>query len=287
MSGRRRCALGWLGTIVLVATIGPSTASALPAAGPSTSGPLVMTGSSTSLAIVRLLADAFMRSRPDVRIDIPSAIGSTGGIRAAADGAIAVGLTSRPLREEEKSLGLTVVPYARAAVVIAAHPSVPDEGLTTKDLIEIYGGRKSRWSDGRPIVVFTREPGNSSIAVLEERIPGFRAAYAEAQQSRRWTTLFTFQEMSRLLAGSESGMGVADLGALASEHLALKVLKVNGVAPTRDTVITGRYPLVKTLALVFRNDHLPPGARAFVDFARSDAAAKILAAHGYLVPGAR
>ena len=110
--------------------------------------PLTFAGSGTNLPIIRALAEAFRRAHPDVNIDVPASIGSTGGIRAAAEGAIAVGLISRPLRDREKGLGLIVVPYARTAVVIGAHPTVADDGITFEDLVSIYRGVKSRWKDG-------------------------------------------------------------------------------------------------------------------------------------------
>lgn len=104
------------------------------------SGHLVFAGSGVNLQIVRLLAEAFKKSHPDEfrKIDVPATIGSTGAIQAAADGAITVGLISRPLKEQEKKLGLTVVPYAQTATAIATHPSVAEDGLTSSELIQIY-----------------------------------------------------------------------------------------------------------------------------------------------------
>lgn len=80
-------------------------------------------------------------------------------------------------------MGLTVVPYARTALVIGAHPTVLDDGITSKKLVEVYQGTKSRWQDGQKIVVLTRELGDSIITVLEQKIPEFKQAYAESQKN--------------------------------------------------------------------------------------------------------
>ena len=98
---------------------------------------LVFAGSGVNLQIVRLLAEAFKQSHPDEfqKIDVPTTIGSTGAIQAVADGAITVGLISRPLKDQEKKLGLTVVPYAQTATAIATHPSVAEDGITSSELI--------------------------------------------------------------------------------------------------------------------------------------------------------
>jgi phosphate transport system substrate-binding protein len=208
----------------------------------------------------------------------------TGGINAARDGNISVGLISRPLREKEKGWGLTVVPYARTAVVIGAHQTVVDEGITYEELVQIYKGTKSKWADGREIIVLTRELGDSSIEVLEREVPGFKETYAETQKAKRWVVLFTDQEMNRMLAKTPYAIGLSDMGAIIAERLPIKTLKVNGVSPTPENILNVKYSLVKALSFVFPKDKLPAEAKAFIDFVQSREGEKILRTHGYL-PG--
>jgi phosphate transport system substrate-binding protein len=253
-------------------------------AGESASPPLIFAGSGTNLAITRLLVEAFRQHHPEYLIEVPASLGSAGGIRAAAEGAIALGLISRPLKSPEQALGLTSVPYARTAVVIGTHATVGDDGITFADLLDIYKGTKTRWRDGREIIVLTREPGDSSIEVLERTIPGFKEVFADSHKAKRWMTFFKDQEMNQALASKPSAIGLSDVGAIAAERLPIKALKVNGVLPTPDDVRSGRYPFVKTLSFVFVPGKLAPGAQAFLDFVRTPEAAQLLAAHGYL-PG--
>ena len=261
--------------IILVA--GPSVAASAPAP----PAALVFAGSGTNLAITRLLAQAFVRTYPGVAIEVPASIGSTGGIQAAADGSVAMGLVSRSLKEQEKALGLTFRPYARSAIVFGAHPSVSDDGLSFGELLDIYRGARTRWRDGQEIVVLTRQPTDSGIEVLELKIPGFREVYAESQKVKRWITLYTDQEMNQALVKTPHAMGLLDLGIIQSERLAVKPLRINGVAPTAQSVLNGTYPLVKTLAFVYREATLAPAAKAFLDFARSSAAQQLLRAQNY------
>ena len=243
---------------------------------------LVFAGSGANLEITRLLAEAFVRTRPGVTIEVPPSLGSTGGIKAVAQGAITVGLVSRPFHTEESGLGLTYVPYARSPVVMAVHPSVPDDTISSADLVRIYQGAKTSWRDGREIVVLTRDPGDSAIEVLEQSVPGFREAYAESQKARRWRTLFKMQEMNDTLARTPGAIGMTSLPTGGAEQAKLKVLRIDDVAPTRDSVREGRYRLVRTLAFVFRPGGVPPDAQAFMDFARSRAAVPIILEHGHL-----
>jgi phosphate transport system substrate-binding protein len=252
------------------------------ALGQASSAPLIFAGSGTNLPITRRLVDAFMRKHPEVKIEVPPSIGSTGGIRAAADGAITIALTSRPFRESEQGLGLVIGPYARTALVLVAHPSVPDDALSFQDLVRIYRGQKATWADGRTIVVLTRELGESSIDVLFDTVPGFKAAYLESFRDRLWTVLASDQEMNRAVVRIPGSLGLSDMGAIVSERLPVKVLKVNGIAPTTANVADGRYPLVKTLCFVYRERNLPPAAKAFLGFVQSGEGAKVLKAQGYL-----
>ncbi|HSB79085.1 MAG TPA: substrate-binding domain-containing protein [Candidatus Methylomirabilis sp.] len=247
------------------------------------SGPLIFAGSGSNVPITRLLAEAFRLVHPEITIEIPASLGSGGGIRAAADGAIAVGLISRPLKDAEQGWGLTVLPYAKTAVIVGVHPSVAEDGITYEELVLIFRGIKTRWQDGHPIVVLTREPGDSSLEVLERDIPGFLAASAESYRTRRWKTLYTDQEMTATLARTPYALGIADLGTVAAERLPIRALKLNGHVASPEHVRSGSYPLVKTLAFVFRRDRLPAGARAFLDFVRGPAGAKILQANGYVL----
>ncbi len=243
---------------------------------------LVFAGSGVNLPIMRLLVKEFRQSHPDIKIDVPPTIGSKGAIKAAFDGAIAIGLISRPLLDKEKKLGLEVVPYARTATAIATHPSVAEDEITSEELIQIYKGTLSRWRDGQQIIVLTREVGDSSILQLESKIPKFKEVYASSQQAKRWTTLYTDQEMDQVLAKTTYAIGLSDIGTIRTEGLPHKVLKFNGVSPTLENVSNGSYPLVKTLSFVFRKDKLPASARSFVNFVKSESAAKIMRANGYL-----
>ena len=243
---------------------------------------LVFAGSGTNLPIIQVLAQAFQRSHPGIRIEVPASIGSSSGIRAAADGAIAIGLISRPLQENENGLGLDVVTYAHTPLIIAVHPSVAEEEISSAAIIDIYRGKKRTWRDGTEIIVLTREPGDSTIEVLTKSVPGFGTVYEESMKAKRWAVLLTDLEMAQFLAKTPHAIGFSDLGALTVEQQRIKALRVNGVAPTLENAQAGKYPLVKPLLFVYHQEKLPPAAREFIVFVRSQEGARILRANGYL-----
>lgn len=243
---------------------------------------LIAAGSGVNLGITRLLAKAFMDRHPETTIEVPGSIGTRGAIPAVADGAITLGLLSRPLKGSEQSPGLVVRTYARVPVVVAAHPTVPDEQITFQDLVDIYRGTKTRWKDGGEIIVLAREPGDSGIQVLEQKVPGFKEAYAESSRAKRWIAYLTDQDANHALSTTRYAIGVCDLGMIAAENLPVKVLKLNGIAPSPEALLTGEYPLSRDLSFLYREETLPEEAKAFLEFVRSDEGRGILKSNGYL-----
>jgi phosphate transport system substrate-binding protein len=244
--------------------------------------PLVAAGSGVNLGITRLLATAFSKDHPQITIEVPGSIGTGGAIKAVADGAITFGLISRSLKEEEKTPGVTVHPYARVPIVVGCHPSVEDEGITFQELADIYKGTKTRWNDGNQIIVQAREQYDSGMLVLGQEIPGFKEAHRESYQAKRWPVYFTDQDANRALSTTPYAIGVSDLGMIATERLNIKVLKLNGIPPNPENLLSGQYPLGRELSFLYREETLPEGAKAFLDFVRSDDGRKMLRSNGYL-----
>ena len=242
---------------------------------------LIFAGCDSNIALIRLLARIFMHRHPEVRIQLRT-VGSTNGVALAAAGPVQIGLVSRPLRGAEETLGLTFLPYATTAVIIGADPSAPDATLATADLLSFYRGTKLQWKSGREIALLTREEGDSSVASLKRVMPGFAEAYATGSNTSHWTILYSEPAMHEALLTFPFAIGLSDLGTVTLERLPIKVLSIDGIAPTLANIATGRYPFTKTLGFVWREDTLADSARAFVEFVRSDEGAGILTSSGYL-----
>lgn len=242
---------------------------------------VVVAGSGSNLPLTRALAEAFRKRRPGVKVVVPESIGSTGGIRAVRDGAIDVGLISRGLSEEEGRLGLTVTPYARVAVVVAANPSVPDGCVASGELADLYAGTRARWSDGSRAVVLQRERGDSSFLAFGQRVPGVAAQNEAGYRDGRWRILYDDRSMQEALMATEGAVGIFDLGAIVAQRLPIKVLCVDGVVPSAESVREGRYPYSKDLAFVTAG--ALSGARAeLVRFVLSEEGRELTGSLGYV-----
>ncbi len=257
---------------------------ALGAEGEFHSDALVLAGCGSNAPALRVLAEVFREQHPKIVVQIQT-VGSTNGIWMAAVGAVPVALASRELRDGELGLGLTIVPYARTPLVLAAHPTVADNGISTRELLALYQGAHRRWGTGEHVVLLTREEGDSSVQLLRGALPEFGPAYLEGVRRSWGTIVYSERQMHRALTSTPFALGLSDLGMLTVERSPLKVLTIDGVTPTLENLASGRYPFAKTLAFVFRSGRPSAETMRFLGFVKSPEGQRILAANGYLPVG--
>lgn len=257
---------------------GPTARGAPPACG---EGPLLLAGSGSNLALTRSLVRAWRAHDPRHAGVVHDSIGSTGGVRAVLDGAVDVGLVSRPLSDAERAAGVVAVPYARVPVVFAAHADVADDDLARAELLALYTGERTTWRDGRPAVVLQRESGDSSHRAVDRALPEFETVNAAAWGSGRWRVLYSDRSMQAALLNTQGAVGLLDLGAITAQDLPLRVLRVDGVRPSPEAVAEGRWPFFKDLAFAVRSGPLCPAARSFLEYVSSPDARDVVRALGY------
>lgn len=244
-------------------------------------GTIVLSGSGSNLPLTRALVSAFLAKRRDARVVVPESIGSTGGVRAAHDGAIDVGLVSRPLNAEELRLGMKVTPYARVPVVIAVNPTVREACVASADLPGLWSGAKDRWSDESRVVVLLRERGDSSFLAVSRRVANLDAQNEAAIRESRWRVLYDDRSMQEALMATEGAIGVFDLGAILAQRLPIKVLCVDGTPPSLEGVASGSYPYFKDLAFVTSGEGDPILAELLAFIASTEGRA-LTASLGYV-----
>jgi len=243
-------------------------------------GEIRVAGSGTNLAPATHIAALYERAHSGTKIVVAQSIGTGGAIRALGDRAIEVGLASRSLTDEERSVGLSAHPFARVALAPAVHQRVGREAIGIAELASLYRGDTETWSDGTAVVPILRQPGDSTTRAIEASSPELGAAMLVARKSGRALTRFTDQEVRDTLLRVPGAIGFLDAGTIALEELPLMPLALDGVRPTAESVDSGRYPLVLTLSLLTRDD-ASPAVRALVAFATSPEIAAALAPAGY------
>jgi phosphate transport system substrate-binding protein len=243
----------------------PSRPAALSA--PDLQAPLVVMGTGAMTPLARRLAEASLADG-GANVVVEDSVGSGGGIRAVADGAIDIGLLSRPLGPREQGLGLVVVPIAKSAVVIAANPRVQAASVGSDELVALVRGDRITFSDGRPAVMLLRDRDESANLALELQIPALKAAREAAYAGSRLRVLYYDEAMIEALSTSSGALGVIDLAIATTTRTSLKVLALDGVLPSREDIASGRWRATRELSFVYRADRAARVA-AFVAYVRS------------------
>lgn len=246
-------------------------------------GSIHLAGTGTWLPLARALAEAFVRQHPDQELVVHQSIGSSGGRRAAADGAVDIGLISHRRGHPRAPEGCVTVEVARAAVVFAVHPSVPIGRIARSEVIDIFLGRDASWPDGTTIVPLLRESGDSSTQVARRVIPGFAEAVADARVHGRWATLMNDADMGQALSSTPGAIGLYDLGAIGLEGRNIRPLVFDGNAPTVEALAEDRYPMTRTLSMLI-GESPRPGVRAFIEFVTGEPGRGVIRDSGGYLP---
>lgn len=242
---------------------------------------LLIAGSGSNLALTQLLARAFEQTQSNVHVRVHPSIGSRGGVHAAHDRAVHIGLLSRDLTTAETALGLQVVPYARVPVVLACSSDVLKRNMNAQEIVALYRGVAPPWKTGVPVTVLLREHGDSSTRAAGKIIHGLQDALDAAQRARLWRVLRTDRQMQEALRTTSGAVGFFDLGTLQIRGLPLRALSIDGVQPSAATVRDGRYPLFKDLSFVVPQE-ASDLARQFIAFTRGLEGRSVMEQAGYI-----
>ena len=238
-------------------------------------------GTGAMTPLMTLLSEEWTRRGSTPHLLIEESIGSGGGIRAAYDGAIDLGMVSRPLNDEEQKLGLVVISAGRDVVALVAHPGLVADGFRSEELPALYRGEQTRFAGGGTAVPLLRDRSESANAALDRVVPGLLPAREQAYKQRRLRILYNDRAMAEAIAATPGAFGVFSLSWLLAYRLPLKVLSIDGVRPSPEAVADHRYLGSRELYFVARQERLPR-TTAFLTFLRSPEVRTLIRAYGYL-----
>jgi phosphate transport system substrate-binding protein len=239
-------------------------------------------GTGSALGGMTLIAQAYMRTHPDSTIVVLPSLGIIGGMRALRTGVIAICLSAEPLAADDEAAGLTSVPYAKSALGFATRLDTPLDGVTAEWLAEVYRGTITQWPNGTPIRLVLRPAHDSDTKIASGYSEPMRQAIAAALERPGLLIEDTAQSAAQKLLQLEGSLGTANQTQIESEQLSLKLLAIDGIAPNVETLVSGRYRLVRILYHVTRPD-ASTAVRDFIAFVGSAEAVAILAKTGNVV----
>lgn len=275
----RRCVHFVLAAAVALslALAGCSTDSVKVASQPEPTVVARISGSGTCTPLLRLLTDTYDGS--DVEWRFLPGLHSGGGITGVASGELEIGAVSRELKPEEEALGLTYTKISNDGIVIAVHPSVTLQGLTTQQVRDIYSGAYDNWQElggpDLPIVILDRNEDESAKIVLRKHVLGDDLVIAAEAVS-----LFYEVDMVQGVESTAGAIGYFSLGYGISKDIQVRFLDLDGVTPSVANIANGSYPVVRPLGVVTAPD-AGPQIDAFLEWATSAKAAELIESNGF------
>ena len=230
----------------------------------------VATDGSTSMnKVIGALGEAF---EADTGITVTyNATGSGAGIQSVQEGRCDIGLSSRNLKDEEKSNGLEGTILAYDGIAIIVNPKNPVKDLTVEKIAEIYSGKIKNWKDvggnDEEIVLIGREAGSGTR-------DGFESITDTKDKCKYRQELSSTGDVITTVTSNPNAIGYASL---ASVKDAVKVLTVNGIFPSEKTIKDGSYVVQRPFVLVTKkNATLSENAQEFFEYITSKAANDII-----------
>ena len=210
--------------------------------------------------------------------------GSGFGVNAAIGGTVDIGMSSRDLKDEEKTkLGdhktVLVSKDCIAFAVNRKSPFAKLDNLTKADVIKIFSGEAKTFKDVRPdlpakpIVVLMRDMAGGSTEMLQGMVLKEKSFSPSALQvPSQGVNMKKVEENTSAITYISS--------VIALQNPKLKVLKYEGIAPTNENVVAGTYALTRPLLLLVKGAPSPASQR-FIDYMLSEGQSVVLE-HGYV-----
>ncbi len=232
-----------------------------------------------ALGTMRILASAFMKSYPGIKVVVLKSIGTKGALKAVPDGVIDIGLLGMPSKDKGLVSGATVIDYASTPFIFVAGRGVENKGLTIEEVARIYQGDIRNWPGGEKIRTIMRRTDDSDNRIVEGISPGIKTALEELLSSRGLLFAVTDQDNLNIIEKTPGALGYTTLAQVISEKRRVKILSLNGVVPGVRTLGDGSYPVSKTFSMMTKQE--PSGkVLRFVNFVMSEEGAKILKDNG-------
>lgn len=237
---------------------------------------VTVSGSTSVGSPMEKLAEAFEGKNSGVKVEVQQ-LGSSAGIKNAIEGVSEIGMSSRDLKDEEKSSGLKETIIATDGIAVITNKANKVTDLTLDQVKDIYTGKITNWKEvggeDAPIVVVSREDGSGTRDGFQE-IVGFESKdlTSNAQISDGSGNIKT------TVQGNENAIGYISFGYLDDS---INAVKIGGVEPKEENVYNDKYPISRPFLLVTKGE-ASGDAKSFIDYVLSDAGQKTIEKQGFM-----
>lgn len=238
-------------------------------------GSVTMAGSTSMEKLANALSESFMAEYPGVTVNAEFT-GSGAGIESLIAGSVDIGNSSRSLKDEEKSQGAVENVVAIDGIGVIVDPGNGLDGLTKEQLVDIYTGNISNWSElggtDEPIVVVGREAGSGTR-------DGFESILDVKDTCAYANELDSTGAVIAKVASTPGAIGYASFGDL---NDSVKTLALDEVTPSIETIKDGSYILQRPFVMATMGEvsEQNEAVQALFAYLKSDAGKQIVESVG-------
>ena len=244
---------------------------------------IVMDGSTTVGPLAKAFAEYYMQQNSDVKITVAES-GSGNGAKSLVNGTCHIANMSRFMKPAEAGAamekGLLPVPHVVAldGIAVIVHPANPVNALTTAQIAEIYTGKITNWKAvGGPdvqIVIISRDTNSGTYECFEE------LTLKKQKMAAGVEYVGSNGAVRQRVQSTQAAIGYVGLGFV---DKTVKAVSVDGVPASRETVVSGRYPIARPL-FMFTNGYPKLGSHLYslVTLHLSPKGQEIVEAIGYV-----
>ncbi|MBM7838602.1 phosphate transport system substrate-binding protein [Alkalihalobacillus xiaoxiensis] len=230
------------------------------------SGSILVAGSSAMEPLVAAASEEFMNENMEASISVQAG-GSGQGLSSIASGQVQIG-NSDVFAEEKEDIPAEDLVDHRIAVVgmgPAAHPEVGVEDLSTEDMISIFTGEITNWSElggADQEIVLVNRPDSSGTRDT------FVKYGLEDNEPASGITEDSSNTVRQIISETEGAIGYLAFSYY-DESGAVLPLSVDGVEQTDENVMSGDFPIWAYMHSYTNGE--PEGlTKAFIDYLMSD-----------------
>ena len=236
-------------------------------------------GSGGMIPLLTALGAAYMKNHPhDTILVNKKSLTQSGGILAAKNGAVDIGMSARDLEVRELSFAIDAYHIANVAAVVAVHSNVGIRNITSDQFCAIYSGKITNWkelgSHNARIALFTRPDSDSTKQAFRNGIPCF----SNLQEAPEAINMYSSVAMLSSLQVTPDSIGIIDAIALEQSQGKAHPLKLDGRTASAKEIASGRWPIVKQYTLVI-NKNRKAAVDRFMRFIKSRQGAAVIASH--------
>ena len=234
------------------------------------------------------LVNAGFEKKTGVKV-LYSKIGGCGdSVKGVSNGSITAGIMCCPANKDETGkLGFVDSAVARDALQFVVHKSNTVENLTTQQLRDIYQGKIKNWKDvggkDAPIVPYTHVMCGNREEVARQFLTGVRGKGIITIDNGKFAPWISNvgdeTKVPETVAADPNGIGWVSRS---MNKNVVKVLSVDGVMPTPETIANESYPVTRYIHIVTKG--YPTGdTKDYIDFLRGAEGQALLAKQGTIV----